>query len=62
MCRSAEQCAERVADRENLVRELVESLKLCYCLAEFGTTPDVRKVIAENAKRALDRAKDQQGE
>lgn len=57
---TAQQCAERQAARDNLVRELVETMKLVYCLAEFGTTPDVRKAIAENAKKAIDRAKEQQ--
>ncbi len=59
MIMTAQQCAERQAARDNLVQELVETLKLVYCLAEFGTTPDVKRTIAEHAKRALDQAKDQ---
>lgn len=60
MCLTTQQAAERQAAHQNLAHELVETLKLVYCLAEFGTTPDVCRVIAENAKKAIDRAKEQQ--
>lgn len=65
MCRSAEQCAERVADRENLVRELVEALEGLADEAagsvEYSDWPELQEAV-ERARAVICRAKDQQGE
>lgn len=64
MCKSAEQCAERVADRENLVRELVDVLRLVY--ERFGPMRDEyvfsKRLAIDKVRAVLARAKEQQGE
>lgn len=78
MCRSATQCAERVADRENLVRELCKKMEILLATAECvkcqadnsGRTPysdwssavDDLRKVSADCRSTLARAKDQQGE
>lgn len=47
------QAVERQAAQANLVRELVEALRVCYCIAAFQPG-DAMRSIQETAKQAID--------